>query len=335
MKAIKTEDSIGKTLLHDLTRIEISINNTKSVKKYPAFKKGHILTYEDIPILLSMGKDHVFVVEENQIEENQTHEDDAAIFLGQLFTNPYISMTNPKEGRVDLVSNVPGVLEIDKALLVEINKISDVVFATFPNNSKVVEEERFGAVKIIPLYTDFKNLQEAQTLVEKWPNAFRVHPYTKKKIGLIITGNEVYTGKIQDGFAPIIREKLSEFGARIFEKRIAFDDETLISNYITELIEIGCEVILCTGGMSVDPDDKTPLAIGLASDTIITHGAPVFPGVMTMVGYKKNVPILGIPGGALFSKYTLLDILLPQAIAGIKITREQILAMSCGGFLKG
>lgn len=325
MYKIKTEDSIGKILTHDVTKI---VADGETLEKYPVFKKNHVIKEEDIEILLSIGKEYIYA---GDIEDGMVHENDAAITMGKMCESDYLVHTDVSEGRVDIVAQIDGVLKVNVEKLYEINAVENFMISTIHNNSEVRKNQKVAGMKIIPLMIEEDKMKYVENIKKDIP-LFTLLPYVKKKIGLVITGNEIYDGKRKDAFSPIIKSKLEKYGAYIIGTRIASDDDNLIASYINKFIEEGAEAVFCTGGMSVDPDDKTPIAIRKSATEVISHGSPVVPGAMWMLAYQGEIPIMGIPGGALFSKRTTVDIMLPRILAGEKITRRDVIELAHGGY---
>ena len=146
-----------------------------------------------------------------------------------------------------------------------------------------------------------------------------IKPFVVRKAAIITTGNEVYHGRIQDAFTPVIEKKIAEFGAQMMFHEVFDDDDKKITEGCLRAIEAGAEIVFCTGGMSVDPDDKTPLAIKNTGARIVSYGSPVLPGAMFLLSYydagDRLVPICGLPGCAMYNKRTIFDIVLPRLMA--------------------
>lgn len=325
MYKVKTQESVGKVLTHDITKIVV---DGEIPEKYPVFKKNHIIREEDIEVLLSIGKEYIYA---GDVEKGMIHENEAALRMGNMCENNHLVHTDVSEGRVDIVAQIDGLLKVNLEKLYEINSVDSFMISTIHNNSQVRKNQKVAGMKIIPLMIEEEKMKYVEN-IQKYVPLLTLLPYVKTKIGLVITGSEIYNGRRKDGFTPIIESKLKKFGAGLIGTRIAYDDENLISSYIEKFIEEGAEAVFCTGGMSIDPDDKTPLAIRRSATQVISHGSPVVPGAMWMLAYKGEIPIMGIPGGALFSKATTVDIVLPRILADDKITRRDVVEMSHGGY---
>ena len=322
MKLIKTEDAIGHVLCHDMTQI------VKGVTKDAIFRKGHIITKEDIPVLLSIGKDHIYIWEK---EEGMVHENDAAEILCKICKGDNIDRSEVKEGKINLLAACDGLFQVNTDILNQINSIGDIMIATRHGNFPVKRGDKLAGTRIIPLVIHEDKLHKAVELSKDKP-ILSVRPFVHKKVGIITTGNEVFYGRIEDSFTPVLKNKLSEFDAEVIGHVILNDDHEKITKAIHELIQQGADTILCTGGMSVDPDDKTPLAIKNTGARIITYGAPVLPGAMFLLAYYNgNIPVVGLPGCVMYSKRTIFDLMLPRLMADVPITYEDITKLGHGG----
>lgn len=322
MKVIKTEEAIGMVLGHDIT--EIVPGDFKGV----AFKKGHIITKEDIERLLRIGKEHIYIFE---LKEDEIHEDDAAISLGHLIAGKGVYFTEPKEGKINIKAKYNGLLKINRDLLYDVNDLGDICLATIHGNRNIKQNELIGGCRVIPLIINKYKLKNAEQILENKPFLIEVKPFNKLKVGIIVTGSEVYKGRIQDKFGPVIEKKIADYDSEIIYKTIVPDELELIKGAVLECKDMGAELIIVTGGMSVDPDDKTPGAIKATGADIVSYGTPVLPGAMLLFGYLENVPVFGLPGCVMFSNTTAFDILLPKVFAGEKIVRRDITSMGYGG----
>lgn len=322
MKSIKTEDAIGAVLGHDIT--EIIPGEFKGV----AFEKGHIIREEDIERLLRIGKENIYIFE---MEENELHEDDAAIDLGKLICGEGVYFTKPKEGKVNLKAKQKGLLKINRDLLDKINDLGDICLATIHGNIKIGESDLIGGCRVIPLVTKKDVIKNVENIIEGSGPVLDVKPFKSLKTALIVTGSEVYKGLIKDAFGPVIEEKLKPFDADVFYKNIVPDEIDIIKEEIIKSKDMGAELIIVTGGMSVDPDDKTPGAVKATGADIVTYGTPVLPGAMLLFAYLDGIPVFGLPGCVMFSATTAFDILLPRVMAGEKIIRRDITRLGYGG----
>ena len=322
MKQIRIEDSVGCILSHDVTKI------VPGEFKGRLFKKGHVIREEDIPKLLDIGKEHIYVWEP---KKGQLHENDAAIRVKDLVLGQgcYIS-EEIKEGKIDFFANTQGIVKINKDLLLKLNLLWEIIVSTIHNNTPVKKGEKIGATRVIPLIIDEKKILEAEKIIKE--KIISVEEIKPKKAILITTGNEVYKGRIKDAFLPVMKEKLEYYGSEIVKQIILPDNKEMITENILKAIEEDkVDMIICTGGMSVDPDDVTPSAIKDCNGEIVTYGAPVLPGAMFLLAYYKNIPILGVPSCAMYSKRTIFDLVLPRILADEKLSFEDIARFGNGG----
>lgn len=324
MKLIKTEDAVGSVLCHDLTQI------IKGVTKDAVFRKGHIVQPEDIPVLLSIGKEHLYVWE---ADENMLHENDAARILCDICKNKYMDESEVKEGKIELSAACEGLFKVDSKRLQLVNSFGQMMIATRHGNTPVKKGDKLAGTRIIPLVIEKEKMYSVQELCGEQP-LLKLMPYKLKKAAVIATGSEVFTGRIKDTFTPVIEEKLAEYGVEVIYKNVLGDDPEAVTAAIkTAIEEKGAELVCCTGGMSVDPDDRTPLAIKNTGTKIISYGAPVLPGAMFLLAYygEHNVPVMGLPGCVMYSKRTIFDLVLPRVIACDPVTAEELASLGEGG----
>ena len=321
LQAIRVEDAVGTVLCHDLTKI------VPGETKGPAFRKGQVITEKDIPELLNMGKSHIYVWE---VKKDQVHEDDAAIRLSRALGGLGISFTEPKEGKVGLIADFDGMCTINEDLLVQVNMIEDMVVATRSNRRPVKKGDTIAGIRVVPLVIDEYKLKSVEQL-SKDQETISVKPFHSLKVGIITTGSEVYHGRIEDEFGPVVKKKIESYGCKVFKQIIVPDDVEQICAAIHSLKAEGAELILTTGGMSVDPDDVTPRSVREAGAEIITYGAPVLPGAMLMVAYLGDVTILGLPGCVMYHKTTIFDLMIPSVLAGERITKAMVVKLGLGG----
>ena len=322
MKKIDTLDSIGHVICHDITRII-----KDSVKDTP-FRKGHIVVKEDIPILLSLGKEHLYVWENG---ENMLHEDEAAEILASVCINKNIEKTSPREGKIELIAQEDGLFRIDVDRLEEINELEEIIISTRHTNYPVKKGDKLAATRVIPLVIEKEKLKRVQEIADNRP-LLELLPYKCLTVGIVTTGSEVFKGRIKDTFTPVIREKLGAYKLTVCGHITVGDELEEIISAISGLKEMGAELIICTGGMSVDPDDLTPTAIKASGAKIVTYGAPVLPGAMFLMGYfEDETPIVGLPGCVMYSKTTIFDLVLPRILAGIHLSKKDLAKMGHGG----
>lgn len=323
MKLIKTEDAVGQVLCHDITQI------IKGVSKDARFRKGHVITEEDIPVLLSLGKDNIYIWEN---DESMMHENEAAEVLCRICKGKNMSRGEVKEGKIELYAGCDGVFRINREKLRTVNSYGQMMIASRHGDFPVKKGDALAGTRIIPLVIEKEKMEEVEALAGDEP-IMNVLPYRKLKAGIVTTGNEVYYGRIEDTFTPVVKSKVEEFGARITGHKICNDDNDLIEKSIRELLDEGCDMVLCTGGMSVDPDDKTPLAIRNVCKSVLTYGAPVLPGAMFLLAYygQKKIPVMGLPGCVMYSRRTIFDIVLPRIICGEIMTKADFDRLGEGG----
>lgn len=326
MKLIKTTEAVGHVLCHDMTQI------IRGVTKDARFRKGHVVTAEDIPVLLSMGKEHLYVWEKT---EDHLHEDEAAEYLRKICQGEHMVSSGPKEGKIELVAAKDGLFRVDLPKLLAVNSLGNMMIATRHSLTPVHAGDKLAATRIIPLVIEKAQMERAREAAGEKP-ILEILPYKLKTAGLITTGNEVKNGLIQDTFSDVVVEKLGRYGIRVREHVYSGDEEDLILGAISQMRRNRLDLILCTGGMSVDPDDRTPGAIKKSGARIVTYGAPVLPGAMFLLGYyEEGTPIMGLPGCVMYAKSTIFDIMLPRIAAGLPVRPEDFFILGHGGLCLG
>lgn len=329
MKCVKTTEAVGHVLCHDITQI------IKDVKKGTAFRKGHIVREEDIPVLLSLGKDNLYIWEKT---EGVLHENEAAEYLRDICFNENMSQSEVKEGKIEIMAEVDGLLKIDVEKLRAVNSLGQMMIATRHTNFPVKKGDKLAGTRIIPLLIEEEKMKKAKEVAGDKP-ILSLLPYKNKKVGVVTTGNEVFYGRIKDTFGPVVMDKAKEYGAEIIGQTIVNDDMEKISKAVLDFIDQGADLVLCTGGMSVDPDDKTPGAIKNTGARIVSYGAPVLPGAMMLLAYYekdgKEIPIVGLPGCVMYAKRTAFDLVLPRLMADDMVTSEDLAGLGLGGLCLG
>ena len=320
MKKIRVEDAVGMELCHDITAMFDGF-------KGALFKRGHIITEEDIPRLLDIGKKNIFVWEENA---GEIHEEDCALRMAAMAPVEGAHYDGPSEGKVVLMSDCQGMFRVNTDLQRKINYLGDITISCIPDHFPVKSGMRLASMRIVPLVTKEQQIIDAEELCKN-RKLFDIVPYRNMKAGIIITGSEIYSGRIKDKFEPVARKKLEQYPCEVIGVKICDDDLEMIVSSAKELIKSGADVLIFSGGMSVDPDDLTPTAVRQLGAEIITHGLPAQPGNMTMVAYLGNVALLGIPGAAISMPVTMFDCILPQVFTGVKFTKEELINMGEGG----
>ena len=326
MKRMKTTESVGQILCHDITQI------IKGVTKDAAFRKGHVIREEDIPVLLSLGKDHIYVWEN---DETMLHENDAARVLEEICRGGGMSASEPKEGKIELTADHDGLLTVDTERLNAVNSLGEMMLATRHGGFAVRRGDKLAGMRVIPLVIKKEKMEAAREAAGDRP-LLEVVPFRKKTYGLVTTGNEVFYGRIEDTFTPVIREKMAEFGAEMAQHAVLNDDHEKITAAIRKMLDDGVDMVICTGGMSVDPDDRTPLAIKNTGAEIVSYGAPVLPGAMFLLAYTEDGrPVLGLPGCVMYAKRTIFDLVLPSLMADVPVTAERLARYGEGGLCLG
>lgn len=322
MKKIATVDAVGHVLCHDITRI------VKDVVKDTPFRKGHVVKEEDIELLLSLGKEHLYIWEK---KEGMLHENEAAEILYDICKNDNMVGSEIREGKIELKADIDGLFRVDIERLEEINALDEIVIATRHTNYAVKKGNKLAGMRVIPLIIEEEKLKKAQEIGGDKP-LLELLPYIKKTAAVVTTGSEVYHKRIKDTFTSVIINKLKNYHIEVVHHIIVDDDSEMIVNAIKECKEKGVDMIICTGGMSVDPDDLTPSSIRKSGANIVTYGAPVLPGAMFLFGYfDDETPIMGLPGCVMYSKATIFDLILPRVAAGVKISKKDIARMGHGG----
>lgn len=320
MKKVKVQDAIGMTLCHDITAM---VDGFKGA----AFKRGHVITQEDIPKLLDIGKQHVFIWEENA---GEIHEEDAARRLSQMTTVNGAHYGSISEGKVQLFADQDGMFRVDKALLAAVNCIGDITITTLPDHYPVKAGDRLASMRIVPLVTEERQIAEAEALCAD-KQLYDLRPFKPLKVGIIITGSEIYHGRIKDKFERVARAKLAHYPAEILGVHVCDDELDMIVGAGRALLAEGAELLIFSGGMSVDPDDLTPSAIREMGAEIISYGVPSQPGNMTLVAYLDQAALLGVPGAAISRPTTMFDVLLPQIFCGDPLTKDDLIRLGEGG----
>ena len=322
MKTIRTEDAVGMPLAHDLTQI------IPGKYKGSRFKKGHIVQQEDIPVMLSMGKKHVFVLE---ISDDDVHEDAAGMRIAASAAGNHIALRPKGEGKVELVANCRGILRVNQDKLLHLIDDDEIMFASIQGNQLVERGQLLAGTRVIPLYVK----EQTVCCAEQVQDVLWIDPLMPAQVGIVTTGSEIYHGIIKDQFGDVLRNKFGKLGCSVIDQLFADDDEHMIADQILALKRRGAQLIAVTGGMSVDPDDRTPAGIRAAGTDIVTYGAPVLPGAMFLLGYLDDVPVVGLPGCVMYHGASVFDLIVPRLLAGEKIQRRDIKLLGHGGLCRG
>ena len=320
MKKVRAEDAVGLTLCHDLTEMRDGF-------KGPAFRRGHVITAEDIPHMLDIGKRTVYVWEENA---GEIHEEDAALRMAAMAPVAGAHYTGPSEGKVLLIADGEGMLRVDTALLRELNGIGDITISTLPDHYPVRAGMRLASMRIVPLVTREEQIVRAEKLCEG-RKLLDLLPYRPRRTGLIITGSETYHGRIRDKFEAVARRKLSAYPGEVLGAAVCDDDLDMLVDAARGFLQKGADFLIFSGGMSVDPDDLTPTAIRRLGCEVISHGVPSQPGNMTLMAYLGDIPVMGVPGAAIHLPTTIFDAMLPQVFCGARFTKRELIGLGDGG----
>jgi len=322
MKVIPVREATGTVLCHDVTQI------VPGKFKGPAFRKGHVLREEDIPRLLDMGKEHIFAWE---IHSGLLHEDEAAARMARVAAGRGIGLSTPKEGKIDLVAEEDGLFKVNVHALLEVNADEEAVFVTIHTNQRVAKGKILGGTRVIPLVIEEEKIRRIEDICRANAPLVEIKPLRSLSAGIVTTGTEVYHGRIEDQFGPVVVRKLEELDCRVLGQALVSDRVELIVEAIRTFMDKGAEMVIVTGGMSVDPDDVTPAGIRASGGRVVTYGAPMLPGAMFMLAYIGQVPVLGLPGCVMYHKTTIFDVVLPRILAGEEIVRADIVKLAHGG----
>ncbi|MBA3036248.1 MAG: molybdopterin-binding protein [Desulfobacterium sp.] len=323
MKKVRVEDAVGMVLPHDMTRI------VPGKFKGVAFKKGHVVREEDIPELLKLGKQTIYVL---NLSNTFIHEDDGALRIAASICGDGIRWTGPSEGKSGIICKADGLLKINTNGLLKINKLENIIVSTIKTNFPCKKDQVVGGTRIIPLIVSRTKIERVEAIARKYKPIISLLPYRKLKVGAVVTGSELYKGLIKDEFDKYVGSKVSDFGSKVVKKILVPDDPKMIADAINELVDFGCELILTTGGLSVDPDDVTKQGVKKAGGKIVVYGSPILPGAMFLHAVVRGIPILGLPACVYYNSTTIFDLVFPRALAGDKITKEGIAQMGHGGF---
>ena len=330
MKLVKTVDAVGHVLCHDITQI------IPGKIKGPIFKKGHVVTEEDIPVLLSVGKENLYIWENHA---GMLHEDEAAVILRDICTggSDDFYCSAPGEGKISISAARDGLLKIRRDALDAVNSLGRMMIATVGGDFPVRRGECIAGTRIIPLVIEEDAMNEARRIAGSDP-VISILPFKISNAGIVTTGSEVASGRISDAFGPILKEKLSEYDVDVIRQIIVTDDPGQITDSIHKLAAEGAQMILVSGGMSVDPDDRTPKAIKDSGARIVSYGAPVLPGAMFLLAYLeyegRTIPVAGLPGCVMYAKRTIFDLVLPRLLAREELTASDLARYGEGGMCR-
>lgn len=324
---VRVEDAIGLQLAHDMTRI------VPGKFKGTQFKRGHVVREEDIPMLLDMGKRHIYILD---LDEGELHEDDAAQRMAQAIAGPGVTHSEVEEGKVVLRAKTDGMLWVDARRVTAINGIDEIAISTRRPFTHVRAGMSLASVRPIPLVIASDKVRAVEVIAQRAHGGkplIDVLPYAAQNVGLVTTGSEVLSGRVTDRFGPVLRDKLAAYGIADMEQTFVGDEQEDIEQAIVAFCEAGATLVLVSGGMSVDPDDRSPSAIRAAATEVVSHGTPMIPGSMLMLAYRNDTAIFGLPGAVMHDSITSFDHLLPRVLAGVHVQRKDIAALGVGGWL--
>ncbi|MGE4552640.1 MAG: molybdopterin-binding protein, partial [Desulfovibrionaceae bacterium] len=310
---------------HDMTRI------LPGESKGPAFRKGHIISEQDIPELLSIGKEHIYVLD---LEAGQVHEDEAARRIASAVAGPGLTCSSVCEGRVNLLAE-PGLLRVNVEALHRINSVESVVVATMHDRMLIGSPRPVAGARVVPLIIDEASVARVEELAREGAPVLEVKPLARVKVGVVTTGSEVFHGRIKDKFGPVLRKKFRDLGSEVLDQTLVSDDPAMTRDAILAFIDRGAGMVVVTGGMSVDPDDQTPASIRATGAEVVSYGSPTFPGAMFLLSYLHGVPVLGLPGCVMYYRASIFDLVVPRLLAGEHVTRDDIVELGHGGFCAG
>lgn len=323
MKTVPVQDAVGMALCHDLTRI------VPGKLKERAFKKGHVVQEGDVEVLLKMGKENLYVWE---VADGFVHENEAARRIAIAAAGPGIRLTEPCEGRINLIADRDGLLKINLKALNSINAIDQMVFGTLHTNQQVVKKRGVAGTRVVPLVIEEEKIEQVEEICRQAYPLVEVKPFIAARVGIVTTGSEIYNGRIKDRFGPVLRKKFDSLNSTITRQILTSDDVEMTVKAIRELVDEGADMVVVTGGMSVDPDDQTPTAIRATGAKVETYGSPVFPGAMFMLAYLGDVPVVGLPGCVMYYRATIFELVIPRLMAGENVCRQDIVELGHGGF---
>ncbi|MBU1140239.1 MAG: molybdopterin-binding protein [Proteobacteria bacterium] len=325
-KTVAVDEAVGMVLPHDITEI------VKDKFKGRAFTKGHIIRAEDVEHLKRLGKEHIYVL---KLGPEEIHENEAAQLLADVLAGPGTTLSaEPVEGKIAIHAACDGLLKVNEEALYRFNLLGEVMCSTLQTNTPVKKGETIAATRLIPLISQRNIVEQATVIAQQTTPVLEVKELRKARAGLVITGNEVFSGRIEDRFEKVLREKLTALGSEVICVTFAPDDIDTISEAISASIEKGADLIVTSGGMSVDPDDVTRMGIAKAGATDCYYGTPVLPGAMFLSGHIGDIPVLGLPACGMFHKITVFDLVLPRILTGESIGREEFARMGHGGLCR-
>ncbi|ADL12012.1 molybdopterin-binding protein [Acetohalobium arabaticum] len=322
IKEIPVEEAVGRVVAHDMTQI------IPQEFKGARFQKGDVIDSKDISTLKDMGKEHIYVL---SLDEGTIHEDDAACQIAKKVVGKNIVLSEANEGKINLKAEQKGILKVDKDLLLDVNSIDEILITSSHDNIFLQAGDSLAGVRINPLTIEERKLKQFEAILGD-QNLFGIEPFVDKKVGVVVTGNEVYSGRIEDEFVPTLQRKFKRWGGELLDSIIVPDEVDEITEALSNLKESGAEVLITGGGMSVDPDDLTPKGIRNTGAEIVKYGVPVLPGNKLMLAYWDGIPVLGLPACVIFEEITVFDLIYPRLLTGEEFTRNDLIELSYGGY---
>lgn len=322
MKRVLLEQAVGCALGHDITEVDANRQ-----LKMAVFRRGQIVREEDLAHLRRLGRNSLYVLDGT--DDGLVHEDDAAIEVAPLAAGDYIAWDPvPVEGKINFRASIDGLFKVDVDRLYQVNALEIPSLPTIHNNLPVAKGKTVAAFRIIPLHCE-RQVVDAVRAILSTP-LFHVKPYCRRKAAVIVTGTEVYEGRIQDAFVPLLRKKAALYGLTIMDTAVLPDDRAQIAATAEEFCSRN-DLVFVTGGTSVDPDDVTVAALRDAGVRCDLKGNPLQPGNNLTIGYRGGAAVCAIPAAAIFFSYTSLDVFLPRLMAGERIGKDEILRLAHGG----
>ncbi|MFC1895491.1 FmdE family protein [Thermodesulfobacteriota bacterium] len=325
LKAVPVEQAAGHRALHDMTEI------IPGEEKGAAFKRNQVISSGDICRLQRMGRQTIYVSEPGHEDSDWVHEDEAAGAFARAMAGEGVSYTElPSEGKVEFSAARDGLFHVDARRLEAFNLLPDAKCASRHDFAVVSRGHKLGAARAIPLYMHREQFDYAMATLSEGP-LFRVLPMRQARVGILVTGTEVFVGMVEDRFIPIIRDKVEAYGCRVVKAVIVRDNCREICDSIKDLLACDVDLLVTTAGLSVDPDDVTRQGLLDAGAVDLQYGTPILPGNMTLLARINQVQVAGVPACALYHKTTSFDLLLPRLLAGMKITNQDLARMGHGG----
>ena len=325
LKAVPVEEAVGHHALHDMTQI------IPGKEKGPAFKRNQLISTGDICRLQKMGRQSIYVSEANPEDSDWIHEDEAAMALARAMAGDGVTCSdNPKEGKVALFAARDGLFQVDEKQLEIINMLPDMKCASRHGFTVVSKGDNLAGTRALPLYLHREIFDNAMSILSEEP-LFRVLPMHPARVGILVTGTEVFLGRVEDRFIPIIKDKVEAYGCKVIKAVITNDDPAAICEKVKEILACNVDLLITTAGLSVDPDDVTRQGLMDAGAVDLRYGTPILPGNMTLLSRINQVQVMGVPACALFHKTTSFDLLLPRLLARMEITTQDLAKMGHGG----